>query len=64
MTRDAWIRAFVDELERLRPHLRSAFGTNRVVLALAAQAYDETVRPAAAARAVHQRMGPPPKAPR
>ena len=63
MTRDAWIRAFVDELERLRPHIRAGFGTNRVVLALAAQAYDEAVQPADAARAVHERMGSPPKRP-
>lgn len=64
MTRDEWIRAYLDELIRLRPHLQAGYGTNKAALAMAAQAYDPAVNPVAAARAVHERMGPPPKAQR
>jgi hypothetical protein len=61
MDRDTWIRAFIAEMERLRPHLRSGFGTNRALLTMATQAYRQADEaPKAAAQAAHQRMGPPP----
>jgi hypothetical protein len=62
MSRDTWIARFADELQRLRPYLRPSFGHSRVVRAMAMQAYrqgDEA--PEAAAKAVHERMGPPPR---
>ena len=58
MDRQAWIAAFVAELLRLRPHLKTGFGTNKAVLAMAQQAYDPAANPVTAARAVHERMGP------
>jgi hypothetical protein len=60
MDRPTWIAAFVDELLRLRPHLAVSFGPSRVVLTMAAQAYDPAANPVTVARAVHERMGTPP----
>ena len=60
MTRDDWIRRFVEALQQLRPHLVTGFGISRIALALAAQAYrrdDED--PEAAARRAHEAMPPP-----
>jgi hypothetical protein len=59
MDRTTWVHAFITELQRLRPHLKTGFGTSRIALAMAAQAYDPAANPVAAARAVHERMGPP-----
>jgi hypothetical protein len=61
MTSDEWIRAFAEELEKLRPHLQAYGGPSRLTRSLAAQAYGPTVDPVAAARAVHEHMGPPPQ---
>jgi hypothetical protein len=58
MTRDDWIAAFVAELQRLRPHLKPAFGSSKVVLTMAAQVYDPAANPVTVARAVNERMGP------
>jgi hypothetical protein len=61
MTRDAWITAFVDELQRLRPYLRPSYGHSKLVLAMAAQAYATgEPDPERAAREAHERMGPAP----
>ena len=63
MDRTTWVHAFIAELQRLRPHLRPKTGfASRYVRALAGQAYEPTADPIAAARAAHERMGPPPKA--
>lgn len=58
MTRTDWILSFVEELIRLRPHLKPGYGSSRVAHTWAAQAYDPAVNPITAARAVHERMGP------
>lgn len=61
MDRTEWILRFVDELQRLRPHLKPKHGTSRIALAQAAQAYSTgETDPEKAAREVHERMGPPP----
>ena len=57
MDRAAWIAAFVEELQRLRPHLKAGYGTSRVALAMAAQAYNPGKNPVTEARAVNARMG-------
>lgn len=60
MTRDEWIGRFVDALQELRPHLRTGFGSSRIAIALARQAYrPDDEDPEAAARAAHSTMPPP-----
>jgi hypothetical protein len=53
--RDEWLAEFIDELERLRPHLKSEFGINRVAKTTAVREYaahpDDD--PKATARAFH-----------
>jgi hypothetical protein len=61
MDRATWVDAFIAELQRLRPHLKTGFGTSRIAMAMAAQVYDPAVNPVTAARAAHERMGPPAK---
>jgi hypothetical protein len=62
MDRTTWVHAFITELQRLRPHLRPKNGfASRYVQTLAGQAYASAEDPVAAARAAHERMGPPAK---
>lgn len=62
MDRTTWVHAFITELQRLRPHLRPKSGfASRYVHTLAGQAYAPAEDPVAAARAAHERMGPPAK---
>jgi hypothetical protein len=59
MDRTEWILRFVDELQRLRPHLKPKYGASRIAHAHAAQAYvTGEPDPEKAAREAHQRMGP------
>jgi len=55
MTRPAWIEAFIDELQKLRPHLQQ-YGTSKVAHALALNAYDPKIDPKAAARKFHEQQ--------
>jgi hypothetical protein len=61
MDRTAWILAFADELQRLRPYLRPKYGSSRLVQTMAAQAYATGEPDPAKAREAHKRMAPPPK---
>jgi hypothetical protein len=60
MDRATWIAAFIEELIRLRPHLKPQQSTSRVLQTMAGQAYSPAVNPVTAARDVHKRMAPPP----
>jgi hypothetical protein len=55
-TRDEWLAAFIDELELLRPHLKSEFGVNRMAKSAAVQQYaaHPNADPKAIARALHK----------
>jgi hypothetical protein len=59
MDRTEWVARFVDELQRLRPHLKPKYGTSKLLQAKAAVAYATgEPDPEKAARAEHARMGP------
>jgi hypothetical protein len=59
MDRTEWTLRFVDELQRLRPHLKPKSGTSKLLHAKAALAYATgEPDPEKAARAEHARMGP------
>jgi len=61
MDRTEWILRFVEELQRLRSHLKPKYGSSRIAHAHATQAYATgEPDPEKAARAVHARMGTPP----
>jgi len=45
--------AFIEELQKLRPHLQPDFGTSKVAQALAMTHYDPRTDPKTAARAYH-----------
>lgn len=60
MTRDEWIFHFIDELEKLRPHLKTAHGPSKLMHAQAAQAHATgEPDPRKAALALHQRLTDP-----
>jgi hypothetical protein len=60
MDRAAWLAAFEAEMLELRPHLAPAYGSSKLLGAMAVLAYaTREVDPVKAAREAHKRMGAP-----
>jgi len=53
MTRSEWTAAFIEEIQKLRPHLQPEFGRSKVAQALGMNTYDPKTDPKAAAQAYH-----------
>ena len=58
MDRTAWIAAFVEQLQKMRPHLQPEFSTSKAAQAIAFNEYDGKTNPQAAARRYHAKRPP------